>query len=90
MHLRLNEFFSCEEHKNKFNGIILAAKELFNNKGDSIAIEELNEFQLINETRHIWLSPLSTKKVIKVLDYLHLVVNDEIAIVEGDEINYEF
>jgi len=90
MHLRLGEFLINQERKNLFNEIILKTKKFLSNKGEYIPIKDLNDFQLISETKHKWQSPLKTERVIKILNYLEDVVNDKITIKDSDEINYDF
>ncbi|CAN5296715.1 hypothetical protein BH20BAC1_BH20BAC1_19630 [soil metagenome] len=67
MHLRLDEFLINQERKDLFNEVIYQTKEFFLAKGDYIPIKDLNEFQLIKEAKREWLSPLETKRMIKIL-----------------------
>ena len=90
MNLRLDEFLINLERTNLFKEIILEAKQYFLDKGEYISAKDLNDFQLIGETKREWLSPLETKRIIKILSYLDDVVSDKIIIKDSDEINYEF
>ena len=86
MHLLLDEYLITQKRKIDFCQIILNTKRFFLNKGDFIAIKELNDFQMIRDTKATWQSPLETSRVIKILSFLQDVVNNEI----GDEKEYEF
>jgi uncharacterized protein YutD len=88
MHLRLEKFLVDQERKMLFDEILVEAKNFFSNMGDLVSVEDLNAFQLVKETKRTWLEPLETKRVIKILDYLELVVNDNLK--NKGEINYGF
>lgn len=90
MNLRLDEFLINQERKKLFQEIIFETKKFFLDKGNYISVKDLNNFQLINETKREWLSPLETKRLIKILNYLDDVVNDNIIIKDSDEIDYDF
>jgi hypothetical protein len=90
MNLRLDDFLINQERKNIFKEIIFEAKKYFLHKGEYISAKDLNDFQLISESKREWLSPLETKRIIKILSYLNDVVNDKIIIKDSDEIDYEF
>ena len=90
MNLRLDEFLINQERKKLFQEIIFETKKFFLDKGNYISIKDLNNFQLINETKREWLSPLETKRLIKILNYLDDVVNENIIIKDSDEIDYDF
>lgn len=88
MHLSLDEYLINHERKNLFNEIILDTKKFFLSKGDYIPIKDLNDFQLISETKHEWQSPLETERLIKILKYLEDVVNDKTTNKDSDSIDY--
>lgn len=90
MDIHLDDFLITEERRNLLNEVVTGANFFFLNKGEFISTDELNSFQLIKETKREWIFPLETKRLIKLLDYIADVINDNISIRESDEINYEF
>jgi hypothetical protein len=90
MNLGLREYLINQERNNLFNEILFEVRCFFKKKGDFIPMNELNDFQLIEETKREWISPLETKRVIKILDYLDDTVNERITIKDNDKINYDF
>lgn len=90
MHLDLDEFLITEGQKKLFSDIIFKTKIFFISKGEYITTKDLNDFQSIPETKREWLSPLETKRIIKILNYLDDLINDKITIRASDVIDYEF
>jgi hypothetical protein len=90
MNLRLDEFLINQERKNDLKEIISETINFFLNKGEYISVEDLNSFQLINETKREWVSPLATKQLIEILNYLDELIDDKIYIKDSDEIDYAF
>ncbi|MDI9363587.1 MAG: hypothetical protein QM541_01455 [Flavobacterium sp.] len=90
MNLRFDEFLINQERENLFKDILYKTKKFFLSKGDYIPTNELNDFQLVYETKREWLYPLDTKRLIKVLNFILNVVNENIYIKEDDDIDYGF
>ncbi len=90
MNLGLDDFLINQERKNLFSEILYRTKEFILARGDYISVDDLNDFQLISEVKREWISPLETKRIIKVLSYIDDVVNDKITSEDIDEIDYDF
>ena len=90
MHLRLGEFLNSPSRKEAFKNCIERTKKFFFDKGEAIPIEELNDFQLIEETKAKWILPLEVTRVIKVLNYLEDMVDGKLTIKGSDKIDYKF
>lgn len=88
--LHLDEFITNDNRKELMNSIIDNVNNYFFNKGEFIPIKELNDFQIIKETKRVWVSPLSTQRVLKIIFYLKNLVNDKIETKEDDAIEYDF
>jgi hypothetical protein len=89
MHLRLNDFLIDEKRTDVFKGILVETMQSFENKGAYILLEELNSFQKILETKHIWVEALDVSRPIKALQFLSKVVEDKFELTEEDNLTYE-
>jgi hypothetical protein len=90
MNLRLAEYLTDQERTRSFLSIIEKTKQFFCSCGDYISPDDLNSFQKISETRHIWITPLATERVIKILQYLDDLINEKIKTKDSDAIDYHF
>ncbi len=88
--LHLDEFITNEVRKEMMNSIIDEVNKDFLMKGEFISIKELNNFQLIKETRREWITPLPTERILKVIFYLKNLINGKIKTKEDDDIEYDF
>ncbi|NJO25406.1 MAG: hypothetical protein HC867_06010 [Bacteroidia bacterium] len=75
MHLKLNEYLNSKERIQAFKECIDKTKLFFLDKGSFISIDELNAFQLINETKHEWVQPLEVNNLINLLNQLEELVD---------------
>ena len=73
--LSLDEYIVSKERAVQFTEIITKTKGFFLRKGDYISIDDLNDFQKVKETKRVWVLPLETARVIKILTYLEDVVH---------------
>lgn len=90
MHLRLGDFLINDHRKQAVVDLVKETEKFFLKKGEYLDKDELNAFQIVTETKALWLSSLETKRMIKILDCLIDLVQDNVYTKAGDEINYDF
>jgi hypothetical protein len=90
MHLDLETYLVDQVHIETFKKCIDKTKFFFLNKGDSLSTEELNSFQLNEQTKAEWTLPLKTKRIIKVLGFLEALVDGRLKYTGKDHIKYDF
>jgi hypothetical protein len=90
MHLDFDDILKSDIIKNKFKEFcILTQNELFE-MGEFISNNDLILWYNREEIGYKWVSPLGTKRIIKVIDYLQDIINNDINYKVSDEVNYDF
>jgi hypothetical protein len=88
--LELDNFLINDERKEKIHQIIEDTRILIVNKGDIIDVEELNNFLFDGELEDVWVGKIEALRILKVLDYLVLLINEKIETKASDPIDYFF
>ena len=82
--LTWGSFLKNEEQLNEIVLVLNDTKNLLSNKGEYISVEELNEYEVKKkEMASNWPKPIKTAEVIKIIEAIILMLNDE-----WDEPNY--
>lgn len=89
MHLNLSEYLSNDEKKEQFVTIIHAAKHLVADK-DQLTVDELNAFRVNENVQGEWVKPLSTKSIIKVLNWIEMLILGDLKTTVNDRTEGEF
>ncbi|GAA3952486.1 hypothetical protein GO495_21590 [Chitinophaga oryziterrae] len=89
-HLQLNDFLINEERETIFYEIIKETRNLIISKGDIIDVEELNNLLFDTELKDVWKGRIEALRILKVIDYLEMLVKGEIKIKVSDPIDYFF
>lgn len=84
MSLRLNDFIITPERKQLYADIINEAKKFVRERGNFFSPDDLNSFQLIQDTKHEWTSTLPTKEVIKIFEIIEDLINDKLSTTAND------
>jgi hypothetical protein len=91
MNLHLDVYLIDEDRIKTFFSILRKTKQLLFSKGGYIDTKELN---LIEEEKEslgsVWLENFKTERVIKVVEYLELLILESLKIKSTDNIDYNF
>jgi hypothetical protein len=90
MHLELEDYLIDDERKALFVKFLDITKQALIAKGDFIDIEELNSFVVDKTLQPYWSHPLEISRLIKILDYIKMLIDGQITIKVDDPIDYEF
>ncbi|OQP63238.1 hypothetical protein A3860_25450 [Niastella vici] len=89
MHLNLSEYLINDEKKEQFIAVIDSAKQLIANK-DYLSVEELNSLRIDKSLQGEWVSPLSTKSIIKIFDWIEMLIRGDLKTTLNDRTEAEF
>jgi hypothetical protein len=88
MHLGLSDYLNTEERKKYFLEILQLVRRALQKKGDRIEPEELNSFVVNEELQGLWSQPLETSLILKLINFLELLIAGDLKIKVDDPVDY--